>query len=114
MGMKELENELYRHYALLLGIKSPWQVNAIKLDVEGKGIEIALGWREGAAAPCPECGKLCPLADHAPERKWRHLDVMQFETLLRARVPRSRCREHGVKNHRRVVGGAGLAFYVAL
>lgn len=96
-GMKQLENELYHHYGLLLGIKSPWQVNAIKLDVEGKGIEIAVGWREGEQVPCPECGKFCPLADHAPARTWRHLDVMQFETLLLARVPRSGCREHGVK-----------------
>jgi len=37
------------------------------------------------------------LADHAPERVWRHLDTMQFETLLRARVPRARCPKHGVK-----------------
>jgi transposase len=28
---------------------------------------------------------------------WRHLDTMQFETLVRARVPRSECLEHGVK-----------------
>lgn len=55
VGMKELENELYRHYAA-------WDqesvVQGIQLDVEGKGIDIALGWREGAEAPCPECGKL--------------------------------------------------------
>ena len=24
------------------------------------------------------------MADHAPERSWRHLDTMQFETVLRA------------------------------
>jgi len=33
----------------------------------------------------------------APERTWRHLDTMQFTTLIRARTPRSDCPEHGVK-----------------
>ena len=51
----------------------------------------------GHGVSCPECGKGCTMADHAPERTWRHLDTMQFETLIRARVPRSRCPEHGVK-----------------
>jgi transposase len=95
--MKEMENELHRHYALLLGIKSPWGVSGVKLDMAGKRVEIGLEWAQGQEAPCPECGKRCVLADHAPERTWRHLDTMQFETLIRARVPRSRCPEHGVK-----------------
>ncbi|MFN5322613.1 MAG: transposase family protein [Planctomycetota bacterium] len=30
-------------------------------------------------------------------RTWRHLDLMQFETILRARVPRSDCPSCGVK-----------------
>ena len=51
----------------------------------------------GNTVACPECGKQCTVADHAPERTWRHLDTMQFETLIRARVPRSRCPEDGVK-----------------
>lgn len=37
------------------------------------------------------------LADHAEERRWRHLDTMQFTTELVARLPRCRCPEHGVK-----------------
>ena len=96
-GMKELDNELHRHYGLLLGIKSPWRVSGVKLDMAGKRVEIGLEWGQGHKVPCPECGKECAIADHAPERTWRHLDTMQFETLIRARVPRSRCPDHGVK-----------------
>jgi transposase len=92
-----MENELNRHYGMLLGIKSPWEVSAVKLDMAGKRVEIGLEWKMGNAVACPECGKECAIADHAPERVWRHLDTMQFETLVRARVPRSRCQEHGVK-----------------
>jgi transposase len=96
-GMKELHNELHRHYGLLLGVKSPWEVNGVKLDMAGKRVEIGLEYGQGHGVSCPECGKECTIADHAPERTWRHLDTMQFETLIRARVPRSRCQEHGVK-----------------
>jgi len=46
---------------------------------------------------CPECGDECPVHDRGPERPWRHLDTMQFETLLQARLPRARRPECGVK-----------------
>ncbi len=95
--MKEFNNELHRHYALLLGVKSPWGVKEVNLDMGCKRVEIKLEWAMGEAVSCPECGKACTIADHAPERTWRHLDTMQFETLIRARAPRSRCLEHGVK-----------------
>jgi transposase len=95
--MEEIENELHRHYALLLGVESPWTVCDVKLDLTVKKVEISLGWARGHEVPCPACGKRCAMADHAPERIWRHLDTMQFETLLRTRVPRCNCPEHGVK-----------------
>ena len=34
--------------------------------------------------------------DHAPERRWRHLDALKFRTYLTTRPPRIRCPEHGV------------------
>ena len=51
----------------------------------------------GGPLTCPECGASCPQADLAPERQWRHLDTMQFQTVLRARVPRAKCSACGVK-----------------
>jgi transposase len=92
-----IENELQKHYALLLGISSPWQVKAVTLKLEEKRVDIELGWQWGEAAKCPECGRDCSIHDSAPERTWRHLDTMQFETLIRARVPRADCPEHGVR-----------------
>src|ERR1700692_1818911 len=95
--MKELHNELHRHDGLLLGIKSPWGGSGGKLDMAGKRVEIGLEWAQGRRVSCAECGRECTIADHAPERTWRHLDTMQFETLIRARGPGSNCPEHGVK-----------------
>ena len=95
--MKLTDHELRKHYGLLLGIEPPWQVQAVDLDLAGKRVEIALAWSPGGKAKCPVCGQSCALYDLAPERTWRHLDTMQFETVLRARVPRVECLTDGVK-----------------
>jgi len=92
-----MDSELQKHYAQLLGIGSPWEVKTVELKLAEKKVEIELGWQWGAAAKCPECGRECSIHDCAPERTWRHLDTMQFTTLIRARAPRSDCPEHGVK-----------------
>jgi transposase len=92
-----MNGELQNHYAQLLGIGSPWEVKSVELKLANKKVEIELGWQWGAEAKCPECGRECSIHDSAPERTWRHLDTMQFETLIRARTPRADCPEHGVK-----------------
>ena len=95
-----MDSAVQAHYALLLGVGSPWEVKDVVLKLEAKTVEIELGWQWGAAAECPECGRACSVYDCAPERTWRHLDTMQFATLLRARTPRAECPEHGVKTMR--------------
>lgn len=92
-----MDNELQKHYALLLGVNSPWEVKTVDLKLGEKKVEIELGWQWGADAQCPECGRPCSIHDCAPERTWRHLDTMQFATLIRARTPRANCPEHGVR-----------------
>jgi transposase len=84
------------HYGLLLGIQSPWEVKRVDLQIQGQRVDVAVEHNRQAAVVCPECGKGCPRYDHAPERQWRHLDVMQFTTVIHARVPRCQCPEHGV------------------
>lgn len=84
------------HYGLLLGIKSPWQVTRVALKLENQRVDVEVEHDGSAAVVCPQCGRSCPRYDHAPERQWRHLDVMQFMTVIRARTPRCQCPEHGV------------------
>jgi transposase len=92
-----MDSELQKHYAQLLGIGSPWEVKTVELKLAERKVEIELGWQWGAAAKCRVCGRECSIHDCAPERTWRHLDTMQFTTLIRTRTPRSDCPEHGVK-----------------
>jgi transposase len=87
---------LSEHYGRLLGLMESWVVEGVDLRLDERRVEIRLR-HAGEGVTCPECGEVCPLADHASERRWRHLDTMQFATELVARLPRSHCREHGVK-----------------
>lgn len=89
-------SKLTEHYRLLLGLDAAWEVSDVSLSLEEKRVKIVVTHAGGRVA-CPECGAECSIADHAPERSWRHLDTMQFETLLYARVPRVDCRVCGVK-----------------
>ena len=87
------DTALYQH---LLGLKSPWTVSSVDLNVETQRVDVRAEHSKGVCWECPECGKSLSLYDHAPERTWRHLDSCQFQTYLHARVPRVECDEHGV------------------
>jgi transposase len=88
--------KLTEHYGQLLGLDASWEVSDVSLSLKEKRVEIVLQFL-GGPVKCPECGVECGIADHTAERTWRHLDTMQFETVLRARVPRARCSHCGVK-----------------
>ena len=89
-------SHLTEHYRMLLGLDAAWEVSDVLLCLEEKRVEISLRHR-GGLVKCPECRAECSIADHAPERTWRHLDTMQFETRLCARAPRADCKTCGVK-----------------
>ena len=42
-----IDTELQKHYALLLGIGSPWEVKTVELKLQQKKVEIELGWQWG-------------------------------------------------------------------
>lgn len=92
-----MEQTLQAHYGQLLGLIPPWAVVKVDLDVSGLKVKISVEYPEGETVPCPECGRMCRIKDHREERTWRHLDTMQFQTLVTSRVPRSDCPEHGAK-----------------
>jgi len=81
-------------YASILGIEAPWSVVDVKLDQPGKKVEVFLEY-DGETV-CPECREVCGGYDFR-ERRWRHLDTCQFQTILIAKVPRVDCKKDGVR-----------------
>lgn len=83
-------------YQQILGLTAPWFVERVELKLAQGEVHIYLAHDEQATWTCPECSTACPLHDHSPERRWRHLDTCQYQTVLHAAAPRTRCPEHGV------------------
>src|SRR5438094_8283665 len=76
-------------YQRILGIEGPWQVERVDLQLKEGEVHVYLTHEDNREWACAECGVLCPLYDHQPERQWRHLDTCQYRTLLHAEPPRS-------------------------
>lgn len=89
------DRELYKR---LLGLVKPWEVTEIRVDFEQMQVDVWVYWKSEGEGICPECGKWCVLYDQRQERQWRHLDTMQFRTLLHCQIPRVKCADHGVKS----------------
>jgi transposase len=110
--MEENDAVLCGHYAKMLGLTEDWKVSGVDLSVSEKRLELEVKWEQSGAV-CPECGQECSRYDVAEERRWRHLDAMGFETVIRARVPRANCLEHGVLQMRVPWAGVHSRFTLA-
>lgn len=86
-------------YARLLGLEKPWRVSSVELKLAELEVHVYVE-HDDHAWQCPECDVVCSIYDHQDERIWRHLDTMQYVTLLHAKPPRVQCNEHGVKSVR--------------
>jgi len=84
-------------YQILLCLTPPWRVTAVSVDpdIKLREIVVRVEYPEGELMHCPQCEAICPGYDHKP-RRWRHLNTMQFKTLIESDVPRVECPEHGV------------------
>ena len=86
---------LAHHYEQLLGLEAPWRIQEVDLDHEATEVRIYVVLTTRGRLRCPICQALCGRHDHRT-RRWRHLDTMQYTTILEAEIPRVRCPEHGV------------------
>jgi transposase len=69
-----------------LGLSEPWQVTAVALDLSAKKVEVTIACMQKVWAD-PESRERLHIHGYET-RRWRHLDTMQFETVLVAEVPR--------------------------
>ena len=81
------------HWILLLG--EEWRVSAVDYVEPASQVLIRVEetpklWQ---AERCPHCqGKSVTGYDHAPERRWRHLNVCQLESEIVCALPRGQCK----------------------
>ena len=82
-------------YDELLGLKQPWYVAGVRLDVVKQEVEVEVRSKDTTWA-CPECQGRMHIHEYT-ERRWRHLDSCQFKTIIVCQVPRVQCSEHGTQ-----------------
>lgn len=83
-------------YTRLLGIRRPWYVKEVRLSDSPERIDVYVDHEPGIEMPCPECDDYCPVYDHLSEREWQHLNTCHVPTYIHARLPRVKCKKHGV------------------
>ncbi len=80
-------------YQQILGLGEPWRVESVSLKAKERQIEVRVGFADTLWG-CPHCQERMRIHDYE-ERRWRHLDSCQFQTIIVSRVPVVRCPTHG-------------------
>ena len=75
-------------YEQLLGLSKPWSVSRVEVELEGSRITVHVRCDRGVVWGDPETGHDRAHVHGWVEREWRHLDTCQFETRIKAQVPR--------------------------
>lgn len=88
--------KITKHYQQLLGLPSIWNVEDVVFSGAEMSVTIFIK-HVGKDLICPTCGEKAVMHDYSSNQRWRHLDTMQFETIIEARIPRCRCKKCGVK-----------------
>nr|AAU83805.1 transposase-like protein [uncultured archaeon GZfos34A6] len=81
---------------ITLGVPSPWFVKSVELNTSEERIDVYFDFIKGNEFACPICNKSCKIHD-TKDRCWRHLPLFHYESYIHARVPRTKCEEHGTK-----------------
>ena len=78
----------------LLNFGENWKVDSIET---GQELEVIINISYvGKKAIISETNELLGIYDFAPERVWRHLDILQYKTYIKARLPRVKSKEGSV------------------
>lgn len=84
-------------YQQLLCLTEEWEISNVEISFEKSEVHVFIEHKDKKEGKCPECGRICSIYDTRDERNWRHLDTMQFKTILHCKIPRINCSEHGIK-----------------
>ena len=103
------DETIAKHYAQLIGLEQPWQVSRVEVSHPDQEIEIFVVRADHPGLRCPECDRPCGGYD-TRERRWRHLDTMQYRTFVIAEIPRVQCEKHGIRQVAVPWSGPGSRF----
>lgn len=84
-------------YQQLLGLTEEWIIVDVEIKFKELEVHIFIEYKDKKQSKCPDCGNYCNIYDVRDERNWRHLDTMQFKTILHCKIPRVKCKTHGIK-----------------
>jgi transposase len=90
------EDAIAEHYGQLIGLRPPWKVAQVEVSHTDQEVRIFVVRAARPRLRCPECDRPCGGYD-TRERKWRHLDTMQYRTFVIAEIPRVQCEKHGIR-----------------
>jgi len=85
----------FQLYQQILGLTEPWRVEQVTLKIKDKAVEVRVGYADTLWG-CPQCQQRMQIHDYE-ERRWRHLDSCQFQTIIVSRVPVVRCPTHATQ-----------------
>ena len=79
----------HKLFEAALGITSPWYIENIEFDIDGKRLDIYLNFNRGSVFPSKRegFGDLYKVKD-TKDKTWRHLNFFQHECYLHCRTPR--------------------------
>ena len=86
-------------FDLILNLGDEWKVERVYANFKTEEIDVIIGYI-GKEAEDPDTFEMCPIYDHAPSRRWRHLDTMQYKTYINCSVPRIKTSSGKVKTIR--------------
>lgn len=71
--------------SLLLPVGSDWKIEKVIKDDSNECVYVDVKFAKDEVTVA---GKQFPIFDFRHERTWRHLDLWQYKTYIRARIPR--------------------------
>jgi transposase len=74
-------------FTRVLDLEDGWTVESVDTDFSKAEISIQIVCLLEQLEDT-QTGELCKIYDHAPARKWRHSDTMQYKTYIRCELPR--------------------------
>jgi transposase len=78
----------------ILGFSAPWYIT--EMTQMSDKVEIKLDYPKGTKFECSICGKYIATYD-SKWKEYRHLDLWQYQTILKVRIPRIKCDCDGKK-----------------